>query len=142
MTRSVCHAKFRLTHFLFYIHEETLFNFSKIQLEQQIHFLHNPFPFSFTQLCKMSVLSLNNQTKQNLSISKPQIWLFDTLSTKKSSQVAWFHSTSIFQHLYFYFVLHCLVIYFQCVILFMSLNIAYFMKRQTRMTIKQLNGIP
>ena len=33
---------FRLTHLLF-ICEQTLFNFSNIQLEQQIHFLHNPF---------------------------------------------------------------------------------------------------
>ena len=30
------------------------------------------------------------------------------LAQKKSSQVAWFHSTSIFQRLFFYFVLECL----------------------------------
>ena len=105
-------------------------------------FIFCTIPFSFTELCKMSVLPSNNQAKQKFSISKPQIWLFDTLSTKKCSQVAWFHSTRIFQRLYFYFVLDCLVICFQCVILFMSVNIAYFMKRQTGTAIKELNGIP
>ena len=34
------------------------------------------------------------------------------LAQKRSSQVAWFHSNSIFQYLYFYFVLECLTIYF------------------------------
>ena len=34
------------------------------------------------------------------------------LAQKRSSQVAWFHSTSIFQWLYFYFLLECLAIYF------------------------------
>ena len=36
------HCLFRLTHLLF-IYEQTLFNFSNIQLEQQINFLHNLF---------------------------------------------------------------------------------------------------
>ena len=66
------------------------------------------------------ILSSNNQAKQKPSISKPQLWLFDTFSTKNCSQVAWLHSTSIFQRLYFYFVLDCLAIYFQCIILFME----------------------
>ena len=36
------------------------------------------------------------------------------LAQKKSSQVVWFHSTSIFQHLFFYYLLECAAIYFQC----------------------------
>ena len=52
----------------------------------------------------MPLLFSNNSAKQNPSISKQQLWLFDTFSTKKSSQVVWFDSTSIFQHLNFYFV--------------------------------------
>ena len=36
------YCSFRLTHLLFK-YEQTLFNFSNIQLEQQINFLHNPF---------------------------------------------------------------------------------------------------
>ena len=36
------------------------------------------------------------------------------LAQKKSSQVVWFHSTSIFQHLFFYYLLESVAIYFQC----------------------------
>ena len=50
------YCSFRLTHLLFK-YEQTLFNFSNIQLEQQINFLHN---FSFTQLYEMSFLFSNN----------------------------------------------------------------------------------
>ena len=77
---------------------EKLFNFSNIQLQQQIHFLHNPF-FIHPAIYEMPLLFSNNWAKQK--------WLFATFRTKKFSQVAWFNSTSIFQHLYFYFVLEC-----------------------------------
>ena len=36
------------------------------------------------------------------------------LAPKKSSQVVWFHSTSIFQRLFFCYLLKCVAIYFQC----------------------------
>ena len=62
----------------------------------------------------MPILFLNNLAKQKPSISKQQMWLFATFRIRKSGQVAKFNSTSIFQHLYFYFILKCLVIYFQC----------------------------
>ena len=42
------------------------------------------------------------------------------------SQVPWFHSISIFQRLHFYFVLDCLAIYFECIILFMELQYGMF----------------
>ena len=70
--------------------------------------------FSLAQLHEMSLLSLNNEAKQKLHVA---------------TSLSWFHWTSIFQHLYFYFVPNCFAIYFQCVILF----------RQT--TIKQLDQI-
>ena len=70
--------------------------------------------FSLAQLHEMSLLSLNNEAKQKLHVA---------------TSLSWFHWTSIFQHLYFYFVPNCFAIYFQCVILF----------KQT--TIKQLDQI-
>ena len=102
-----------LTHFLI-IYKQTLFNCSNIQLEQRIYFLHNPF---FIHSAIRNATPLFNQAKQKFSISKPQLWLFDTFSTKKCSQVVWFYSTS---SLYFYFLLNRLAIYFQSVILFME----------------------
>ena len=36
------------------------------------------------------------------------------LAQQKSSQVVWFHSTSIFHRLFFYYLLECTAIYFQC----------------------------
>ena len=118
MTRSVGHAQFRLTHF-FFIYEQTLLNFSDIQLKQRIHFLHNPF-FIHTAIRNVSLLSSINQAKPKLSISKRQLWLFDTFRTKRRCQVAWFHSTSTFQRVYFHFLFDCLAIYLQCAILFME----------------------
>ena len=50
-----------------YIYDETLFNFSDIQLEQQIHFLHDPF---FIHPAMQNVSPL---LEQKLSIHKPQI---------------------------------------------------------------------
>ena len=38
--------------------------------------------FSFTQLYEMPLLSSFNQAKQKPSINKPELWLFDTFSTK------------------------------------------------------------
>ena len=55
----------------FFIYEQTLFKLSNIQLEQQIDFLRNPF--FIHQLYEMSVLSLDNQAKQKLCISKAQL---------------------------------------------------------------------
>ena len=59
----------------------------------------------------MLLLFSNNEAKQK-PISKQQLWLFDTFSTKKSTEVVWFYSTSIFQRVYIYFVLKCFDIYF------------------------------
>ena len=84
------------------IYEQTLFNFSSIQLDQHNHFLYNPF------FIHPAIRNFETIKQNKLSSSKQQLWLFDTFSTKKSSQIAWFHSTSIFQRLYFYFLLECL----------------------------------
>ena len=48
------------------------------------------------------------------------------LAQEMCSQEVWFHSISIFQHFYFYFILDCLAIYFQCVILFMERHYSTF----------------
>ena len=48
------------------------------------------------------------------------------LAQKYCNQVPWFHSISIFQRLHFYFVLDCLAIYFECIILFMELQYGMF----------------
>ena len=52
--------------------EQILLNFSNVHLQQQIHFLHNEMPLLFS----------NSWAKQNPSISKQQLCLFDTFSTK------------------------------------------------------------
>ena len=59
----------------------------------------------------MLLLFSNNSAKQE-PISKQKLWLFYTFSAKKYTQVVWFYSNSIFERLYFYFVLECVAIYF------------------------------
>ena len=59
-------CSFRLTH-LFFIYEQTLFNFSNIQLEQQIHFLHNPFFIH---------PAIQNATPLFEQLSKTSLWFF------------------------------------------------------------------
>ena len=69
----------------------------------------------------MSVLSSNNQAKQKLSISKPQQRLFDTFSTKNNlAKECGFIQLVSFNACTFISYLDCLVIYSQCVILFMG----------------------
>ena len=53
-----------------------------------------------------------NKQNKNLLLVKNNGGCLILLAQKKSSEVAWFHSTSISQQLYFYFVLKCLAIYF------------------------------
>ena len=67
----------------------------------------------------MSVLQTIKQNKSFLLVNHNYDCVI-LLAQKKCSQVVWFHSTSIFQRLYFYFMFDCLVICFQCVILFME----------------------
>ena len=81
---------------------------------QSNEFIFCTIHFSFTQLHEMPLLSSNSEVKQKLHVA---------------TSLPWFHSTSIFQRLYFYFVPDCFAIYFQCVMLF----------KQT--TIKQLHRI-
>ena len=82
-----------------------------MRLEQQIHFLHKPF---FIHPAIQSVTPLFEHFEQNKSLVlvKNSCDRLIILTQKRYSQVAWFHSTSIFQCLYFYFVLKCLAIYF------------------------------
>ena len=51
---------------------------------------------------------------KSLLLVKNNCGFLINFSRKKSSQVVRFNSTSISQRLYFYFVLECLAIYFQC----------------------------
>ena len=81
--------------------------------------------FSFTQLHQMLLLFSNNEVKQKPLLVNNICGCLILVATS----LPWFHSTSIFKRLYFYFVPDCLAIYFQCVIIF----------KQT--TIKQLDGI-
>ena len=61
---------------LLFMYEQKLFNFNNIQLEQRIHFLHNPF--FIHPATQMLLLSLNNKVKQKSPISKQHLQLFDT----------------------------------------------------------------
>ena len=53
----------------------------------------------------------------------------------------WFHSTSIFQRLFFCYLLECAAIYFQCYAFHGRQYIVHFMKHQTGTTIEHFNGI-
>ena len=68
--------------------------------------------------------------------------MLDTISTKKSRQVVWLYSASIFPHLYFYFVLECLAIYFQCYAFHGTSLEHVWWNKQAGTTIEQFNGIP
>ena len=117
-TLTTGHCSVRLTRLLFIW--EKLFNFSNIQLQQQIHFLHNPF-FIHPAIYEMPLLFSNNWAKQK--------WLFATFRTKKSSQVAWFNSTRSFNTCTF--ISHSNVRPFFSMLCFSwSVNIARFMERQ------------
>ena len=80
-------------------------HYSNIKSEQPIHFLHNPF---FIHPATQNNTPLLDEVKQRLHAA---------------SSLPWFHSTSIFQCSYFYFVPDCFAIYFQCVILFKQITI-------------------
>ena len=73
--------------------------------------------------------------KQNnsLLLVKNKCGCLILLVSNNCSEVAWFHSTSIFQRLYFYLILDCLIIYFQCASYTFSwlANIARLMEHQT-----------
>ena len=105
MARSLGHAQFRITHFLF-IYEQTLFKFSNIQLQQRIHFLRKPF---FIHPAVPNATRKTKQSKSLLLVNRNYGCLI-FLAGKDCSQVAWFQSTNIFQRSYFYFVVDCLAV--------------------------------
>ena len=59
-----------------------------------------------------SSFQTSNQNKSLLLVTNNDCLIL--LAPKKSSQVVWFHSTSIFQRLFFCYLLKCVAIYFQC----------------------------
>ena len=68
---------------------------------------------------------------EQLRKTKAQLWLFDTFSTQKiCSPVDWFHSTIIFQRLYFCFLLDWPFV-FNVLYFSWNVNITYFMEGQT-----------
>ena len=77
--------------------------------------------FSFTQLYEMPLLFWNNWAKQK--------WFFVTFRTKKSSQVTWFNSTSIFQRLLL-FRTEMFGHLFSMLCFSWNVNIAHFMEHQ------------
>ena len=73
------------------------------------------------------------EQNRSLLLVKNKCGCLILLVSKNCSKVAWFHSTSIFQRLYSYFVFDCLIIYFQCASYTFSwhANIARLMEHQT-----------
>ena len=116
-----------------------MLNFSNIRLGQQIHFLYNPF-LIHPAIQNATQLFEQLSKKKGPSISQEQLWLFDTLRTKKSSHVVWFLSTSIFQHLYISYPNVWPFIF--NVMLFMECQYSTFHELHTGMTIEQFKGIP
>ena len=64
-----------------YIYDETLFNFSDIQLEQQIHFLHDPF---FIHPAMQNASLSSNKSFLNKMI----VWYFKHKKMLPSSMVS------------------------------------------------------
>ena len=82
-----------------------MLNFSNVQLQQQIHFLHNAF-FIHGAIIGNATPFFEQLSKQNKSLLlvNNNCGCLILLVQKKPSQVAWFDSTSIFQRLNFYSV--------------------------------------
>ena len=75
---------------------------------QSNEFIFCTIHFSLAQPHEIPLLSLNKEIKQKLHVA---------------TSLPWFHWTSIFQGLYFYFVPNCFTIYFQCIVLFKQATI-------------------
>ena len=75
---------------------------------QSNEFIFCTIHFSLAQTHEIPLLSLNKEIKQKLHVA---------------TSLPWFHWTSIFQGLYFYFVPNCFTIYFQCIVLFKQATI-------------------